>query len=188
MSNGVDKIILGFVGPIAAGKSTVIDYLKTKYNAVGYRFSAPLRDILNRIYLETNRNNMQELSTALRQAFGDDLLASIIAHDVTKATHQLVLVDGVRREPDIRFLKNIKGFHLIAITADQKIRWQRMTRRSENPDDTKKTFAEFISDEQKEAEQQITTVAKLAKFKIDNNGSIEELYRQIDEILNRIKK
>jgi dephospho-CoA kinase len=33
------KIILGLVGEIASGKSTVTDYIKQKYGAVSFRFS-----------------------------------------------------------------------------------------------------------------------------------------------------
>ncbi|HLC89895.1 MAG TPA: AAA family ATPase [Patescibacteria group bacterium] len=186
MSNGVNKIIFGFVGPIASGKGTVCQYLKENHQAAIYKFSTPLRDILARIYQEINRDNLQNLSSALRQSFGDDLLALTITNDIKNEKNNLIAIDGVRREPDIKYLKEIPGFYLIEINSEQKTRWERITKRGENSDDNQKTFAEFQADEQKEAERQIKEVAKLAKFKVDNNGTRDELYRQVEEILKNI--
>ncbi|OGY44809.1 MAG: hypothetical protein A2729_02910 [Candidatus Buchananbacteria bacterium RIFCSPHIGHO2_01_FULL_39_14] len=187
MSNGVNKIILGFVGPLASGKGTICQYLKEKHGASVFRFSTMLRDVLNRLYLEISRDNMQNLSSALRQTFGDDLLASVIANDVKNEKNEFIVIDGVRREPDIKYLKDFPNFYLIEIKADQKIRWERMRKRGENTDDNTKTFAEFKKDEQREAEKNISDVAKLAKFKIDNSGTLAELYRQMENILKKFK-
>lgn len=179
-------IILGFVGPLAAGKGTACKYLTEHYNATIYKFSAPLRDVLKRLYRDVTRENLQNLSSALRQTFGDDLLASVIAGDVKTGTSAIMAVDGVRRLPDIAHLKDIDGFALVSITADQKTRWERMVKRGENADDSTKTFEQFVLDEQREAEIHIAEVAKTAQFAIDNNGSPEQLYSQIDEIIKAI--
>lgn len=184
----MSKIILGLNGPLAAGKGTVAKYLKEKHNAAIYRFSTPLRDILDRIYINQDRKNMQDLSLDLRTRFGDDLLASIIAKDVASDKSEIIIVDGVRRLPDIKYLRELSAFYLITIKADQEIRWERMTKRGENPDDKDKTFEQFQKDEQAEAEIHIAEVGKTAEFTLDNNGSIDDLQRQIEEILNKINE
>jgi len=184
----MNKIILGFVGPIASGKGTVCQYLKEKRKANIYRFSTILRDILNRIYVEQSRDNLQNLSLDLRKRFGDDILASTIAEDVGNDSSKIIAVDGVRRNPDIRYLKEMPNFYLVSINADQKTRYERIIKRSENSDDTEKTFEKFQQDEKEEAEQQIAEVAKTAKFKIDNNGSIDKLHEQIEDILKKINE
>ncbi|MDD2807963.1 MAG: AAA family ATPase [Patescibacteria group bacterium] len=177
------KIIIGFTGQMASGKGTATEYLKKKYSVATYRFSTPLRDVLHRIYVEVNRHNMQTLSSALRSAFGDDLLASIIATDASNEKNDFVVIDGIRRHPDIKYLKKIPGFHLVHIKADQKLRWERMTKRAENADDVNKTLTEFQADEKKEAEVHILEVAQTAEFTIDNNGSLENLYQNIENII-----
>ncbi len=184
----MDKIILGFVGPLAAGKGTTCQYLKEKYNANAYRFSTVLRDVLDRLYLEQNRKNLQYISLILRKAFGDDLLALAIAKDVENDNSSFISIDGIRREPDIKYLKELPKFHLIYITADQKIRYERIIKRVENTDDSKKTFEQFKKDEKRETERQIKQVAKLAKFTINNNGTFEQLYQQIEDILKKINE
>ncbi|MBI3290754.1 AAA family ATPase [Candidatus Falkowbacteria bacterium] len=188
MSSGVANIILGLVGPLASGKGTVAAYLKKKYDAEIFRFSTPLRDALDRFYIPQTRKNMQNISLALRQQFGDDLLASVITSDVKKSSSQIKVVDGIRRDPDIKYLKKLPEFYLISVTTGQKTRWQRMTKRGENTDDIKKTFAQFKIDEQAEAEKHIKKVAGSADFIINNNGDFKELYKQVDNILRKINK
>jgi dephospho-CoA kinase len=182
-----NKIILGFVGPIASGKGTACRYLKERYQAETYRFSTMLYDILNRVNIETNRENLQKVSSVLRETFGDDLMAKTIAHDVTQAQSEVVSVDGVRREPDIKYLKQIPGFFLVAINAEPKTRYERLIKRGEKPDDNTKTYEQFLEDDKKEAERQIIGVAAKADFKIDNNGSIEELHNQIEKIIKKAR-
>lgn len=182
------KIILGFVGELSSGKGTAAAYLKEKYGAPSHRFSTMLRDILNRLYLDISRHNMQELSRILRETFGQDTLAKVIAADVKNEPAELVTVDGVRRLADIKYLKEISGFYLIYLTADPKIRYERIIKREENTDDTHKTFKQFQKDEKAEAELQIRETAKSADFTINNNGTLKELYKQIEDILGEIKK
>ena len=183
----MSKIILGFVGPMASGKGTCCQYLADRYGARSHRFSTILRDILNRVYLPHTRDNLQQVSSTLRGAFGDDLLARAIAQDVGADTGALVTVDGVRRLPDIKFLRNIEGFFLIGISAEERVRFERITQRNENPDDEHKTFADFAREGQQEAERQIAEVMSSADFTVDNNGDFPALYAQLDAILTKIR-
>ncbi|MBI5621895.1 AAA family ATPase [Candidatus Falkowbacteria bacterium] len=182
-----NKIILGFVGEISSGKGTACQYLKEKYGAPSYRFSGILRDILGRLYLPIVRDNMQHMSQTLRKNFGQDTLARVIAEDVNKDSAELIAVDGVRREPDIKYLRRFAGFSLIYLTADQPIRYERIIKRGENVDDTSKTFEQFQQDERAEAEIHILETGQTANFTINNNGTIEQLHQQIEDILKTIK-
>lgn len=181
------KIILGLVGPIASGKGTVCQYLKDEHEAQIFRFSTMLRDVLDRFYIEQSRENMQALSSSLRQTFGDELMAKTIANDVKNSQAKIIILDGVRRPADIKYLQELPEFHLVTINAEQKIRFERIIKRGENSDDTQKTFTEFQSDELQEAEIQIMNVAQSAEFHLDNNGSKEKLNQQIEDIFNKLK-
>lgn len=177
------KIILGFVGPLSSGKEEAKKYLIDKYGAGSHRFSMVLRDILNRLYLPITRENMQDLSFDLRQRFGSDTLARVIAEEVKGDDHEIIVVDGVRRLDDIVKLKDVPGFFLVSIDATPQVRYERLVKRGENADDNKKTYEEFIADCQKEAELEIPTVMAQAKYQLDNNGTFADLYRQIDAII-----
>ena len=182
-----NKIILGFVGDLASGKGTICQYLKEKYNVPSYRFSTMLRDILDRIYVEKTRENLQDLSTFLRGRYGQDIMSKVIAKDVQGNQNEIVAVEGIRRPTDITYLQELDGFHLIYITADPKIRWQRMVLRQENPDEATKTFEQFLKDEQAEADMLIKDLGKQAEFTITNNGNIEEFHAKMEEIIHKIK-
>ncbi|MFA5358379.1 MAG: AAA family ATPase [Patescibacteria group bacterium] len=182
------KIILGFVGEMVSGKGTACKYLKEKYNAPSYRFSTILRDVLDRLYLEINRKNMQNLSMILRQNFNENIFAKVIAEDVKNDPAQIITVDGVRRLADISYLKEIPGFYLIYLTADEKIRYQRIIDRGENTDDKNKTFAEFQVEQHAEAENEIGPTGQTANLTITNNGTLAELQEQIEKILKKINE
>ncbi len=180
------KIILGFVGELGAGKTAVCNYLKEKYEANSYRFSGPLRDVLNRIYLEQTRENMQKLSTILRENFGQDLLAKIMASDAQSDSGKIVTVDGVRRFPDIEHLKKLDGFYLIYVTADSKTRYERIIKRGQNPGEDQISYEEFLESEKSEADRNITVVGQEADYKIINNGTIDDLNNKVEELIKEI--
>ncbi len=183
----MSKIILGFVGEISCGKSTATEYLKNKYNAVTFKFSDCLRDVASRMHIEQSRANLQLLSTILRQNFGEDLLSKILAEDVRSATDQIIITEGIRRPSDIIDLKKIPEFKIIAVKTDERIRFERLTQRSENTDDKNKTWEQFQKDGLQEAELQIKDVIGQADFTLNNNGSAEELYAQIDALMTQLQ-
>lgn len=179
----MDKIIFGLVSQMAGGKETVKKYLEKSYQARSCRFSSIMRDILDRLYLDKSRDNIQKLSTSLRQVYGEDILALTITKEVNNIKAKIVVVDGVRRQADIKYLKELDNFYLIAIEAEAKIRYERLVMRAENIGDSEKTYEQFLADHNKEADKQIPDVMKNADFTINNNGNLEELYQQIDKLV-----
>ena len=182
------KLIIGLTGPVASGKGTVKKYIEEKYGAKDCRFSTILRDVLVRIDVPIIRENLQKVSTTLRQLFGEDLLARVIAKDVLELNSEIVVVDGVSRLADIRYLKENKGFVLISIDADPQVRYERMVLRNENVGDDKKTFEQFLADHNAEADSEVPIVMKEARFTIENSGTLDELKIQVDKLIGEIRK
>lgn len=178
------KTILALAGEMGCGKGTLTRYLIAKHNAEVYRFSNPLRDILDRMHREKSRDSMQQLSTALRQVFGDDILSEIILADVGQSDSSFIVIDGVRRESDIKYLRNLLGFKLIYIDADIGTRYTRITFRGENSSDTTKTIEEFIRETEAEAESRIRGLKDISDIILENNGSIEDLEKEFEKALN----
>ncbi len=178
-----NKIIIGLVGQMAAGKGTVAKYLENKYQASIHRFSTILRDVLERLHLEISRQNLQNLSTVLRKNFGEDILAKVISEDVVNDQNKIIVIDGIRRLADIKYLKKLPTFKLVSITADPKIRYQRLVNRNENKNDKQKTYEEFLAEQKKEAEIEIPRVMAEAEIEINNDKDLDELYAQIDKII-----
>lgn len=181
------KIIIGFTGLMASGKDAAKKYLEEKYGAESFRFSSIMRDVLKRINVEMSRTNLSAVSLCLRQTFGEDLFAKVIASDAQNATSDIVVVDGVRRLADIAHLSKLAGFHLVAIEADPKIRHERLVKRGENVGESEKTYEQFIADHQAETELTIPEVMSKADLVINNDGSFDDLYKQIDELVAKIR-
>ena len=178
------KHIIGLAGEMGSGKSTVARYLTEKYGAVSHKFSTSLRDVLDELHLEQSRKNLGELSTILRKTYGEDLFAKAVLQKVSKDTHDVIVVDGVRRLGDINFLHELPEFKLLYIKGSLESRYGRITNRTQNVDDKGKTFEIFQKEQGQEAEVEILDLEPHADIVIDNDGSIEDLYKEIDKIMN----
>ncbi len=183
------KIVLGIIGKIAAGKTTATEYLKEEYNAKSVRFSDSLGDALERFYLEKTRQNYQLLSKILRENFGQDLISKTVANDIENFDVKIVIAEGIRRPSDTEFLKAEypNNFFMINIDTVDEIRYKRLLKRGEKPDDATKKWDDFKVEDQAESEKLIEEIAKTANFTINNNGNLDSLYKQIEEILNKIE-
>lgn len=181
------KIIIGLAGEMACGKGTVAKHIIEEHKAGSHRFSTMLRDVLKRLYIEESRENMQELSTMVRQKFGEDLFAKVMAEDVKKDNNEVIVIDGIRRMSDIAYLKEIPEFKLVYIEADIQKCYERIIHRGENTDDKSKTFEEFEEEHKQESETQIKDLKNYADYVIDNNEDYNHLYEQIDKIIEECK-
>lgn len=177
------KKIFGIAGEIGAGKGTVAAYLQEKFGANKRAFSDSLKDVADRMHLEKNRENLQKISTIFRENFHDNILSEVVFFDAKNDKAEIVAIDGVRRKADIEFFKDIPGFKLVYVEAEMKTRYERIIQRGEKSDDNSKTFEEFEKDHLREAEKEIRDLKQIADFVIDNNGSFQDLYKKIDEII-----
>jgi dephospho-CoA kinase len=186
MNTQRSPLIIGLVGEMASGKTATTDYLIQKYGAEPYKFSGMLRDILARIYQPTTRENLQKLSTAVRQIFGEDTMSKTIFQDLSHSTAPLIIAEGIRRPSDIEHLATLPRFVVVAIDADMRTRYERIIQRSENPDDQAKTWETFVAESQEEPEQKIREVMQRATHTINNNGTRDELQAQIDTLMQSL--
>lgn len=181
-------IIIGLVAEMAGGKTTAAEYLTKKYGAAGYGFGIIMRDLTNRLHMAPSRENLSYLSLAIRKQFGQDVLANAMAEDIKEdKEHSMVVVESIRREEDIKFLRELQGFHLISVKADMKTRYERLIKRREKEDDASKTYEQFVKDHELDTELSIVPLLDKAEFIIDNNGTLEEFHAKLDEIISKLK-
>lgn len=177
------KVVFGFVGQMGSGKGTVAKYLEEKYGASTYRFSSIVRDVAKRLYLSENRDTLVKMSEALRAAFGENIFAKVIAEDAAHASNSIIMLDGIRRVSDIDF--ELPNFVLVEVFANMETRLKRIQARGENPDDATLTMEQFTANHERSTEKSIAEIAERATERIDNNGSSEELYKQIDALVEK---
>ena len=170
---------------MASGKDTAAEYLKGKYDAGIYSFSTMLADVLKRFYLDFSRDNLIKISEAMRRTFGEDIMAKTMAKDVENDGHELVVVSNARRPADVEYLSRLPHYVLVEIYADPGVRYERLAARGQKTDDSTKTFGQFMADHERSTELSILEVAKQAAEKINNNGSIEDLHRRLDALVEK---
>ncbi|MFA4818518.1 MAG: hypothetical protein WC621_01615 [Patescibacteria group bacterium] len=180
-------VILVLVGEKLSGKEMSARYLVKKYGFVSYRFSRILTDILQRLRLPVSRVNEVQLVGGLREHFGGGVLAKVIKAEIEQHGFRRVVIDGLRHPSEYEVLKKLPGFKLVYLTAPLELRYQRAVARGEKVGESNFTLSQFKLEENLPTEIFIRALAKKAKVKLVNNGSLADLYQQIDKkIINRI--
>jgi len=184
--NGAKKII-SLVGETGSGKDTFCQYLKrtVKEPVFCFRFSDPLSETL-KIFLDgIKKEDQQWLGKILRERFGDDILAKAISKRIKNVKRGIVVLNGIRYWQEYEMIKKLGG-KIFYITADPKLRWQRLRKRGEKKDDFS-SFQKFLKREKAKTEILIPKIGQKADFKIENNGSFGEFYFKTDQIIKKLK-
>lgn len=179
-------MIIGLTGRNAAGKGEVAAYLTSR----GFEYhslSDEIRDEIRRRGLEITREVLIEVGNELRGRHGHGVLAERILQRLEPDRHYVV--DSIRNPSEVEVLRRRKEFLLLAVQAEQAVRYERSSRRGREGAAT--TLEEFAREEEKEldssdpANQQLLATERLADFTIRNDGTIEDLHRALDTVLPR---
>lgn len=180
--------IIGLVGPKGSGKGTLAKYLQNQYGAQIVTFSDVLNDILRTLNLEQTRVNQIYLSIALREQFGYDILAQALTHRIAQLkSHPLIVVDGIRFLQDLKPWRQSTNFTLISLDADIKLRFDRLKKRGLTAEEKKLTWQKFSKEETMPTEISFKKIARQAHYYIDTNTALENTYRELDNIAQKIK-
>ncbi len=186
------KVILGLTGPNAAGKGEICKYLSKKGFYVT-SLSDILRKIADKQKIFPTRINLVNLGNKLRKKYGSNILAKWTIDDIVKNSKDFdkVVVDSFRNPDEIKEFKEKfnNKFFLLYISAPKILRFKFMKLRNREGDP--KTYKEFLEIENKEksnksVRQQIHKCKELKDFYISNNSTLENLYKKIDKILEKI--
>lgn len=181
------KIILGFVGKKCAGKGFTISYLAEKYAFVTSSLSDRVREEVRRRGLEITRENQQQVAGELRNEFGPLVLAERTWQDVEERDLGRIVIDSIASPAEVEYFKNKPNFHLVALDADQRLRYERMVGRGFTGDPI--TWENFVQMEERENNKDGRNMGEtlsMAEYSIENNGIEEELYQKIDQLLQKI--
>jgi len=178
-------MIIGLVGLGGSGKGTITAYVTKKYGAKTVKFSQPLRDIIHRMYKQETRDDMADLAEFLRRHYGNDILVQTLMKDLEKMDIDIVVFDGIRYADEFNALKKRKDFVLWSVDAEIKTRFDRIHIRGENADDSTLTFDAFKQQHELPTEKPIPGIMKQADFALDNNGTLDELYSQVDSLVEK---
>ena len=178
-------MIMGLTGTMSAGKGEVVKYLKSK-GFEHYVYSDILKEIAEQRNIEPTRENLQKLGNDIKKE--ERNLGILSKKIIEKIETDKAIADGVRNPDEIRELRKKKAI-ILAITAPQRLRFKRLKERNREGDP--KTFSEFkrldnLENRGKTKGQEINKCLKMADFTIVNDGSLEELRKKVDGILESI--
>ena len=132
---------------------------------------------------------MVMLANELRAANSPSFIAEEL-YRVAKEAGKECIIESIRTVGEITSLRKQENFYLFAVDADQKLRYTRILERASETD--KINFETFVDNELREMtntdpnKQNLDACMRLADFTFLNNGSFDDLYRQIDTVLERI--
>ncbi len=181
-------LIVGVAGPQGAGKGTAIKKLsllsnKKRIKIESIKFSDILSDVLDTMNIPRSRENYQKLIIALKNSFGGDVLTKALKTRVLKMEADLIVIDGVRWEPDYEFLRSFPSNTFIYVTARQKERFKRCQKRGEKSGEDAMTWEEFKAAEERETEKFIPEIGKRADFRIINDTEDDDGNRASGRLL-----
>jgi dCMP deaminase len=177
-------MIIGLTGTNGSGKTEVSGYLKSRGFEL-YSLSDEIREEILRRGKEITREVLIEVGNELREEFGPGILAERILLKLER-DHNYV-VDSIRNPYEVEVLKRRKDFILLAVEADQRVRFERT--RSRGRESAAQTLEKFIEEENRElvsanpASQQLHATRRKADLVIANDGTLDDLHRQLDELL-----
>jgi len=179
-------VVIGIVGLIGSGKDTAAEYIAKKYNYLIISYRDVIAEIMQRIGLETNRENMQRFAREARDKHGEDVFAKKVLEKIKKSKNKKIIVKEMRTEGDLLTIRrNLGSFFVIEVFAEEKLRYERLKKRKRLGDP--KNFEEFLIQQKREEELGYTKSLEYADYCLENNGSLKELYEKIDKLMRFFK-
>ncbi len=172
--------IVAIVGMCGSGKSIASKY----FEDLGYKnvyFGGVTMDKLKESGLEVTPENEKMMREKLRRELGMGAYAKVLLPRILDLSkNNDVVLDGLYSWSELKILKEEFDMVTIAIVCDKNLRYDRLSKRDVRP---------FNNEEAKKRD--ITEIENIEKagpiayadYYIYNNGSIEEYYKRLDEII-----
>ncbi len=121
-----NKIIIGMTGPFGSGCTYIAKSILEK---MGYKYIS-LSDILRDEFKQgesPSRTELQDYGNKVRRDCGADFLAKKAYEKIEESTEEKWVIDSIRNTHEITYLREVIGtFYVIAVWADQEMRWGRV--------------------------------------------------------------
>jgi dephospho-CoA kinase len=183
--------LIGMTGTHGAGKGTAVSLLVDEYGYTHVSVSAFLSHEAKRRKLDLDRGGRSTVANELRGQSPTALM---------EATHQwgreqypdasAIVLEPQYTIAEVQYVQN-RGGIVIAVDADIDVRYERIQERGSEKDNV--SYEEFVEWQQRELRSDDPNKANLADaieqadYRVMNNGTPEELFAQIADIVQRAR-
>lgn len=184
------KIIVCLTGMPGAGKSTIADGLKLRgFDVVN--MGDAVREEAKRRDLEPTRDNLGRVMLDLRKTGGPGAVANLVGPKISGSNSDVVLVDGVRSNDEIRAFTKFGTLRVLAVHASTDTRFEFLQARG-RPDDPR-TRDHFEERDMREMSVGISNSIALSDYALSNIGLsrtqlVDAAFDVIDRWLCREKR
>ena len=139
--------------------------------------------------MEVNRDSMVIVANELREKYGAGFIAQELYAEAEK-TGNNAIIESIRTAGEVNELLHKGNFFLFAVDADPSVRYERIKSRDSETDHV--SYPVFISNEEREMQsedpnkQNLRACINLADHVFVNNGTLEDLHKQIDDVMKTI--
>lgn len=169
--------IVGLVGPIRAGKSTVSQILADEFGYKKASNSELLGEILRGMNLPPTRDNLGMLGNSIFQVLGNDAFAHYRLRNISD---QPIVVDGIRYIEEVAAYSSVPDFLLLAVDCAEVERHLRLERAANKVKDGATTsFQSFTQLATARSEANVPDLMRMAHHLIINNEGIAELRSKV---------
>lgn len=190
LSYTASMLIIWVTWTIGAGKWALVDYLIQKYHFQYFSVRAYLIKKIQHKGMEVNRDSMVIVANELREKYGAGFIAQELYLEAEKSG-QNAIIESIRTAWEVELLRKKWPFYLLAADADPSLRYERIKSRNNETDHV--SYPVFISNEEREMQsddpnkQNLRACIDLADYVFVNNGALEDLHREVDEVMQTIK-
>lgn len=168
--------VIGIGGPIATGKTTAANHIKTFNYSYG-RFSQVLHMILAERGVEPNRTSLQEIGEEVNKSPGQRWLCKQLIKSLPEKGN--LVIDGLRYPEDHAFMVETFGsaFVHVHIYSSTEIRAKRYIVDGNTENEFKTACSHNV-------EKKIDKLTALAHVVINNDGNVSSLHKEIEELVS----
>lgn len=181
-------IVVCVIGQPGSGKDTLANFLTGERNFYHISTGDIIREEMRSKNIPTNRENMRIFSAKRRKVEGNSYPANIAIGKILVDT----VISGPRNLEEVKVLRKKFGkrFILVAVNAPIKVRYRRVINGRGRAGDNI-SFDDFKKQEEAECASGTHELIKLlstADYTIDNSRTKQEMFSEMDTILNLILK
>lgn len=176
------SIIIGLTGSIGSGCTLFAETLAENHGYAYYSLSSKIHRIAderisNEASLKKTKKLLQDIGNSLREEYGPHYLAedTVKAIDMDCETKQIdkVVIDSIRNDMEVTYLRQFPNFYLVSVYADrdQRFKWL-------STDNRAYTRQAFDADDYRDATervphgQQVTKCNDLSDIVINNEKNM----------------